>query len=336
MSLTDTTNAQGITLNRWGILIFAPKRVDFENALKGFIKTLVEEGAKKGVKIMDRNPPWAYEDFNRSPASLLAKLKETIMPAFNKIELLVVLTPSTKFHGYAAIKRFCDCEVGIASQCITTDNIMGKSFNKSFSANILMKLNSKLGGVNMSFDDSIMPGHLKNGTVYSLSKYVSSQVFMGADVTHPAPGAPTTRASLATMTGSIDRMATRYAAVAMNQEPRQEVIAGVEEMAYTLLGEYKKSCKMNPQRIIYMRDGVSEGQYEKIIENELEAIRRAAKSFREAGKDLTISVINVRKRHHTRLFPEHGKGNVEPGTVVDVDIVHPVEFDFCNPISRIS
>ena len=90
---------------------------------------------------------------------------------------------------------------------------------------------------------------------------------------------------------------------------------------------------MNPQRIIYMRDGVSEGQYGEILKNELPAIRRAAESFRSAGKDPTISVIIVRKRHHTRLFPELRKGNVEPGTVVDIDIVHPVEFDFCNPIS---
>jgi eukaryotic translation initiation factor 2C len=137
------------------------------------------------------------------------------------------------------------------------------------------------------------------------------------------------------MTGSLDQFASRYAAVARNQTHRVEVISDVEGMAKTLLTEFQKATKTLPQRIIYLRDGVSEGQFAEIIKVELPAIRKAASAITGPGKRVNISVIIVKKRHHTRLFPAQGNGdkngNVLPGTVVDSGITHPIEFDFCYP-----
>jgi eukaryotic translation initiation factor 2C len=48
----------------------------------------------------------------------------------------------------------------------------------------------------------------------------------------------------------------------------------------------------------------------------------------------TITLIVVGKRHHVRFFPrtrEEGdqrSGNCFAGTVIDSDVVNPVEFDF--------
>jgi eukaryotic translation initiation factor 2C len=135
------------------------------------------------------------------------------------------------------------------------------------------------------------------------------------------------------MTGSIDPLATRYAAVACNQAHRTETIADVEEMTKTLLHAHKRATNILPERIIYLRDGVAEGQYAGIIEVELNAIRRAVKAMIPPNKHVQITVIIVRKRHHTRFFPRPNEGdrnnNVLPGTVVDTDVTHPVEFDFC-------
>jgi eukaryotic translation initiation factor 2C len=135
------------------------------------------------------------------------------------------------------------------------------------------------------------------------------------------------------MTGSIDHLASRYAAVAANQTHRTETIADVETMATSLLSEYRKATTTIPQRIIYLRDGVAEGQYAAIIQSELTAIRKAASKV-TGGKPVKVTVIIVRKRHHTRIFPvtNHDgdrNGNVVPGTVVDSGITHPIEFDFC-------
>lgn len=52
---------------------------------------------------------------------------------------------------------------------------------------------------------------------------------------------------------------------------------------------------------------------------------------------VAITVIVVGKRHHVRFFPvnpqnlneaDRKSGNCKAGTVVDRDIVHPVELDF--------
>jgi len=135
------------------------------------------------------------------------------------------------------------------------------------------------------------------------------------------------------MTGSIDPLACRYAAVASNQTHRVEVITDTETMAKSLLAEYRKGTNTLPERIIYLRDGVAEGQFAEVIRVELPAIRAAAKVI-APGKTVKITLIIVQKRHHTRLFPASPgdgdrNGNVQPGTVVDTGIVHPVEFDFC-------
>jgi len=47
----------------------------------------------------------------------------------------------------------------------------------------------------------------------------------------------------------------------------------------------------------------------------------------------TITLLIVGKRHHVRLFPSKENeadrsGNCVAGTVVDSDVVNPVEFDF--------
>src|SRR5271170_2064142 len=136
------------------------------------------------------------------------------------------------------------------------------------------------------------------------------------------------------MTGSLDPLAARYAAVAANQTHRVEVIADAEDMAKTLLTEYRKSTKTIPEKIIYLRDGVSEGQFADVLKFELPAIRKAAAAITGPTKAVKITVIIVKKRHHTRLFPATQQdgdrnGNVNPGTIVDSGITHPIEFDFC-------
>ncbi|CAB5298073.1 unnamed protein product [Rhizophagus irregularis] len=80
-------------------------------------------------------------------------------------------------------------------------------------------------------------------------------------------------------------------------------------------------------------DGVSEGQFNHVLKNELNAIRNACQAL-GANYKPTITFIVVQKRHHTRFFPmekqnsDFKSGNCLPGTVVEEGITHPFEFDF--------
>uniref|UniRef100_A0A0E0NZM1 Piwi domain-containing protein n=1 Tax=Oryza rufipogon TaxID=4529 RepID=A0A0E0NZM1_ORYRU len=107
-------------------------------------------------------------------------------------------------------------------------------------------------------------------------------------------------------------------------------------MIRELIESFRKangSCK--PGRIIFYRDGVSEGQFSQVLLSEMDAIRKACASIEE-GYLPPVTFVVVQKRHHTRLFPEdhHARDqmdrsrNILPGTVVDTKICHPSEFDF--------
>jgi Piwi domain len=91
---------------------------------------------------------------------------------------------------------------------------------------------------------------------------------------------------------------------------------------------------------------VSEGQFATVLEQELPLIRGmppfysscvdpnfAIAACAKLGFKPTITLIIVGKRHHVRFFPKtenegDRSGNCPAGTVVDSDVVNPVEFDF--------
>lgn len=58
-----------------------------------------------------------------------------------------------------------------------------------------------------------------------------------------------------------------------------------------------------PQRIIFFRDGVSEGQFDEVRRAEIRAIRSACKKLQPDGYEPKVTFLVVQKRHHTRLFP---------------------------------
>lgn len=86
-------------------------------------------------------------------------------------------------------------------------------------------------------------------------------------------------------------------------------------------------------RIFYFRDGVSETHYSQIIEQELHDMREACKIL-QSDYNPKITVTICSKRHHTRFFPvdKHAQdrnGNCVPGTIIERDVTHPTQYDFC-------
>jgi len=90
----------------------------------------------------------------------------------------------------------------------------------------------------------------------------------------------------------------------------------------------KKKAKA-PKRLIFYRDGVSEGQFKHVLERELPLIKEACEELEINPK---ITLIVVGKRHHNQLFPigrtDDKSGNCAAGSVIDRDITHPTDFDF--------
>ncbi|XP_077494606.1 protein argonaute-2-like isoform X6 [Amblyomma americanum] len=90
-----------------------------------------------------------------------------------------------------------------------------------------------------------------------------------------------------------------------------------------------------PDRIVFYRDGVSEGQFLEVRNREVSAIRLACAEMSPTETyEPPLTFIVVQKRHHVRFMPANDRDgvgkfrNVPPGTTVDSVVTHPLDFDF--------
>ncbi|CAG8519331.1 1072_t:CDS:2, partial [Funneliformis mosseae] len=157
-------------------------------------------------------------------------------------------------------------------------------------------------------------------------------MIVGADISHPGIGQKN-QPSIAAVCASVEPSATTYyGRVSVNKQIRNETIECLGDMISDLLKAFYEKNKVLPKRMIFYRDGVSEGQFRGVLNREVIALKNAFnKIYQKEPPKLTFMI--AQKRHHTRFAPVNRGdadklGNCTPGTVVDQSIVHCNEFDF--------
>ncbi|KAK9450874.1 Piwi domain-containing protein [Limtongia smithiae] len=312
--------AAPMNLDSWGVLVFAPPRRVPEDIVQNFVRQFIRTHTGHGGSVGNKAPPILYADSSRDCGESLRAVYNAAGNAVHKRpQLLVCILLTKTVEPYSSIKNFCDTELGVLSQCVQSRHV--EQAKPQYCANVDLKVNSKLGGTNVYLDRSSFPLFGKEPAIV-----------LGADVSHPAPGSM--RASFASMVGSVDLMATRYAGIVNTNGHRVETITRDNMILFVrqLLTQYRAKTGKVPVRIFYFRDGVSEGQYAAIIEKELAYIKEACQTLSAAYKPF-ITVTICTKRHHSRIFPADRNGgdrngNVLPGTIIERDITHPSEYDF--------
>uniref|UniRef100_A0AAQ4NS90 Argonaute RISC catalytic component 3a n=1 Tax=Gasterosteus aculeatus aculeatus TaxID=481459 RepID=A0AAQ4NS90_GASAC len=259
----------GVEIKMWAIACFATQRQCREEILKSFTDQLRKISKDAGMPIQGQPCFCKYAQGADSVEPMFRHLKNT----YAGLQLIIVILPG-KTPVYAEVKRVGDTLLGMATQCVQVKNVV-KTSPQTLS-NLCLKINVKLGGIN-----NILVPHQRP------SVFQQPVIFLGADVTHP-PAGDGKKPSIAAVVGSMDAHPSRYCATVRVQRPRQEVIQDLASMVRELLIQFYKSTRYKPTRIIFYRDGVSEGQ------------------FRQVGRS----------------------GNIPAGTTVDTDITHPYEFDF--------
>ncbi|KAF9463147.1 Piwi domain-containing protein [Collybia nuda] len=253
----------------------------------------------------------------------LQKSRETLGSRFSgQSFLLIVILPLKAAEIRLRVKHWGDIIQGVQTQCLREDKVTGA--RDQYWNNVALKLNARLGGYNALTDTSIMR---------QLSQ--EPYMIMGADVGHPAPGVK--RPSITSLVWSHDRFATQYAAFTKLQHPRLEMIGALKEMVKDAIVAFGSKNKASPRRIIFFRDGVSEGEFEQIAEGEIGAVKGAfdeiwaERGLKEPKPTLTFIIVG--KRHHVVFFPQDANardktGNCRAGFVADQGICHPVIPDF--------
>ncbi|KAL8140385.1 hypothetical protein V2J09_006406 [Rumex salicifolius] len=321
----------GGKVNSWTCLNFS--RLDTGMASE-FCTRLVKMCISKGMEFNTR-PVIPIRGF--SPAQIeraLAEVASHTIKVNIKLDLLIIVLPDQS-GSYGKIKRICETELGLISQCSQPRNV--SKLDMQYMENVSLKINVKVGGRNTVLHDAITRN-------IPLLTDIPTIIF-GADVTHAQPGEDSTP-SIAAVVASMDwPEVTKYKCLLSAQGPREEIIKDLHKvvidpkrgqvhagMIRELLIAFRKSTGVKPARIIFYRDGVSDGQFAQVLLHEIDAIRKACSSL-EDGYLPPITFVVVQKRHHTRLFAadpnmtDRSK-NIIPGTVVDTKICHPSQFDF--------
>jgi hypothetical protein len=291
----------------------------FRNALQtyGLNPGPVQEPVVINVPFNDLN--------NKEFDKIQAQISSSVRGKFKtKPNFLFVILPNDNATLYDAIKFVCDCQLGIPNICNIGQKFSKEKGQMQYFANVAMKFNQKLGGVNHTVDAKKM------------APLDPQTILFGIDVTHPSPGSAESAPSIAGVVASVDAIFSQYPASMRTQKGREEMVQGLEEMIVERLQLWQKRNQNRlPNKAIVYRDGVSEGQYRLVLENELPAFEKAFnKLYGAKAKHPKISIIVVGKRHHTRFYPtkeadtDGRTGNPQPGTVVDRGVTGEKLFDF--------
>lgn len=233
---------------------------------------------------------------NLNDRNFFNSLKDTFASLKKSGCNIVFVVIQDRNDNYAKVKQAAELNVGIMTQCIKTktlDRIEGMTIG-----NILLKVNAKLRGKNHEIIES----------AYN-TKTVGT-MFVGADVTHAGPDQRDIP-SVVGVVSSYDKVGFKYqCSWRLQKKTRrdnqiEEMIQDLENVMVDHLDRYMKTNGSLPTKIMYYRDGVSEGQFKEVMDVEMSAIRKAMtrKYGPEMNKHAKVTFVVVQKRHHARFFP---------------------------------
>ncbi|XP_008777267.2 protein argonaute 1A-like [Phoenix dactylifera] len=274
----------GGRVSNWTCINFS--RAVHDNAARDFCQQLAVMCQVSGMEfaLQPVLPPLGArpEQVERALKARFQDATSILTPQGKELDLLIVILPDNNGSLYGDLKRICETDLGLVSQCCLTKHVF--RMNKQYLANVALKINVKVGGRNTVLMDALT----------RRIPLVSDRptIIFGADVTHPHPGEDSSPSIAAVVASQDWPEITKYAGLVSAQAHRQELIQDLYKvwqdpqrgtvaggMIRELLISFKKATGQKPQRIIFYRDGVSEGQFYQVLLYELDAIRKACASL---------------------------------------------------------
>ena len=207
---------------------------------------------------------------------------------------------------YGDVKLIAD-GMGLLTQCCKFRKI--EHLPRGYSQNLMLKINTKLGGTNHTLMSRLAKPLTGASSVYqdppASVAWVFDKPFMlvGIDVSHGQTQSD--QQSVAAVVASMDGRCSQYAANISSQVQGQEMVAALESAMHTLLTTYRSKNKgVMPSSIIVYRDGVGEGQFSQVTTIELNAIRGAVELMGFTTDAVKICIVICQKGHHTRFVYE--------------------------------
>lgn len=304
-----------VEIQYWGIAdCFGSRRV------REFSQNLQKLGAKLGMRI---SPPTFINDYRGRDTD--SEMLSDIKAKFPLTQLTVVILGKTT--QYEQIKQCSETDrrLLMMTQCVRGQNVDSRKHDQNFCINILMKINSKLGGINHALQDLFVPPSMRR-----------PYIVFGADVSHPGPQNKD-QPSIAALVGSLDPVPSQYHTVTTFQRSktcnRLEYVAALKDMVKDCMWAFYRKNNAKPMHLFFFRDGISDCQFEAVRAFEVLQVRLACKELEE-DYEPPLTFLVVQKRHQVRFKPENlgdGHGyhrNIPPGTVIEETVTHPTNLDY--------
>ncbi|KAE9463309.1 hypothetical protein C3L33_04791, partial [Rhododendron williamsianum] len=256
------------TVERWAVVNFSA-RCD----VRGLIRDLTRIGESKGIKI---EAP--FDVFEESPQNRRAPPPVRVDKLFEDVQsklpgapkfLLCLLPERKNCDIYGPWKRKNLADFGIVTQCMAPTRV-----NDQYLTNLVLKINAKLGGLNSLLSVEGSP------SMPLISKVPT--MIIGMDVSHGSPGQSDVPSIAAVVSSRNWPFISRYRASVRTQSPKVEMIDSLYKrvsdteddgiLREALLEFYVSSGKRKPDQIIIFRDGVSESQFNQVLNIELDQI----------------------------------------------------------------
>ncbi|CAH2070229.1 unnamed protein product [Thlaspi arvense] len=302
--------AEPATVHKWAVVNFSARCNPYKINIDYPFHDLIEEDLQ----------------FKDAPDSVrVEKMFEQMTPILSKDPnfILCILSERKNSDVYGPWKKKTLVEVGIVNQCIAPQ----RNVNDQYLTNVLLKINAKLGGLN-----SVLAIERSRG-IPSVMRVPT--IIIGMDVSHGSPNSDEPSVS-AVVSSREWPLISKYRAFVRTQSPKVEMIDNLfnrvsdkddDGIMRELLFDFQTCSGRKPDHIIIFRDGVSESQFNQVLNIELDQMMQACK-FLDEKWDPKFTVIIAQKNHHTRFFQTNSPDNVPAGTIIDSKICDPRNNDF--------
>ncbi|KAI5169234.1 eukaryotic translation initiation factor 2C [Pancytospora epiphaga] len=280
-NLIGVKATEGTTINKWKIFTFrSNSRVPSDT-----LRTFADIASKYGVSITP-NPQTVS-------VAGVSEFFEAEKAPFN-----LIILPDKNSQRYEEVKRIAETYQSCFTQCILAKNVV-KLSNPSFVGNLLLKINSKLGG--------------KNWTITSGLFSDKPTILVGIDVTHPGLG-ELDSPSIVSVVASMDYKFVTYKTSIVQQERGQEIVSEMRSVMRNMLKSHYGATKVKPERVVVFRDGVGDSMFDAVFSAEIEAILGSCSDLSPSYRP-ELTFIVAQKRHSVRFSSNNS--NLVPGTIVD-------------------
>ncbi|WRT64767.1 uncharacterized protein IL334_001701 [Kwoniella shivajii] len=313
----------GKPLKSWSVISF-DERCDASDLLK-FVTYFTGVLNQYGCSVENKQPecfqwkPVQSGNHGGIKSGLQDAARRAYLQSKTNPQLIVVVMPRKEGTMYKQIKAIAAEGLlkPVVTQCVQSQKIKSDRGIDQYCGNLAMKVHAKLGGVT-------------HGVAHGID---NKTMMIGADVTHPPARGGEIPPSIAVTVCAVNGENNKFSPAMRLQEGRAEIIQDLENMVYSHIVTFEKSTRAKPDKILFFRDGVSEGQYAHCVQYEVDAIKKAARKFENGKYKPKVTFVICAKRHAMRFFATNDgdkdrTGNLPPGTVVDSKVTSPMVHDF--------